>query len=44
METEDFELIDAKVDGNIYFVSNKAKTGFKMDTDSSVTGKQEVIK
>lgn len=44
VETEDFELIDTKVDGNIYFVSDKAKTGYKMDTDSSVTGKQEVLK
>ncbi|MBL4938596.1 hypothetical protein JK636_23100 [Clostridium sp. YIM B02515] len=44
VETKDFQLIDAKVDGNIYFNSDEAKAGFKMDADSSVTGKREVKK
>ncbi len=44
VETKDFQLVDVKVEGNIYFNSEEAKTGFKMDADSSVTGKQEVKK
>lgn len=44
VETNDFQLIDAKVDGNIYFKDDAAKTGFKMDAKSSVTGKQDVQK
>ncbi|MHB8128183.1 MAG: hypothetical protein ACYDEX_04220 [Mobilitalea sp.] len=38
----DFKLIDAIVDGNIYFASEEFKTSFNMDETSSVTGKQEV--
>lgn len=44
VETKDFQLVDAKVDGNIYFASEEAKAGFKMDEKSTVTGKQEVKK
>lgn len=44
VETNDFQLIDTKVDGNIYFKDDAAKAGFKMDGKSSVTGKQEVQK
>jgi hypothetical protein len=44
VETNDFQLIDTKVEGNIYFKDDAAKTGFKMDETSSVTGKQEVKK
>jgi hypothetical protein len=44
VETNDFKLIDNKVDGNIYFKDDAAKAGFKMDKTSSVTGKQEVQK
>ena len=44
VEASNFELVDAKVDGNIYFASDAAKSTFKMDTKSSVTGKQEVKK
>ena len=40
--TTDFQLIDAKVEGNIYFISEAAKAGFIMDDKSSVTGKLEV--
>ncbi|MEL7655214.1 MAG: hypothetical protein AAGU75_04815 [Bacillota bacterium] len=39
---DNFELKDAKVDGNIYFTTDSAKSTFKIDEDSSVTGKQEV--
>jgi len=44
VETKDFQLIDATVDGNIYFNSDEAKNGFKMDATSNVTGKREVKK
>ena len=37
-----FELVDAKIDGNLYFASEEIKTSFKMDDKSSVTGTQEV--
>ena len=44
VETNDFQLVDTKVEGNIYFKDDAAKAGFKMDKTSSVTGKQEVKK
>lgn len=44
VSTKDFQLVDTKVDGNIYFTNDEAKAGFKMDDKSSVTGKQEVKK
>jgi hypothetical protein len=44
VETKDFQLVDAKVEGNIYFASEEAKAGFKMDDKSTVSGKQEVKK
>ncbi|EQB86448.1 hypothetical protein J2Z44_000696 [Clostridium punense] len=44
VETKDFQLVDAKVEGNVYFSSEEAKAGFKMDGTSSITGKQEVKK
>lgn len=44
VETKDFQLVDATVDGNVYFASEEAKAGFKMDSTSKVTGKQEVKK
>jgi hypothetical protein len=44
VETADFQLVDTKVEGNIYFSNDAAKNGFTMDKDSSVTGKQEVKK
>lgn len=44
VEVSNFQLVDAKVDGNIYFASDEAKSTFKMDDKSSVTGKQEVKK
>ncbi|MBB6217372.1 peptidoglycan hydrolase-like protein with peptidoglycan-binding domain [Anaerosolibacter carboniphilus] len=33
-----FQLVDAKVDGNVYFVTQEAKDTFTMDEKSSVTG------
>jgi len=44
VETADFKLIDNKIEGNVYFKDEAAKTGFKMDAKSSVTGKQEIMK
>ena len=44
VETKDFQLVDAKVEGNIYFADEDAKAGFKMDADSSIDGKQEIKK
>jgi hypothetical protein len=40
----DFQLIDTTVDGNVYFTTDEAKSTFKMDETSKVTGKQELKK
>lgn len=37
-----FQLIDATIDGNIYFQSDEIKSTFVMDDKSKVTGVQEV--
>ena len=42
VSSKNFKLIDAKVEGNIYFTTNEAKSTFKMDTKSKVTGKQQL--
>lgn len=39
-----FKLIDAIVDGNIYFTSEEAQSTFTMDESSQVTGVQELQK
>lgn len=39
---DNFKLVDMKVEGNIYFASDSAKSTFTMDETSSVTGVQEV--
>ena len=44
VETNDFQLKDNKVIGNIYFANDADKAGFKMDPKSSVSGVQEVKK
>jgi hypothetical protein len=44
VSSENFELVDNKVEGNIYFTTQEAKDTFKMDDKSSVTGKQELKK
>ncbi|WP_313561373.1 hypothetical protein [Ruminiclostridium cellobioparum] len=41
---KNFQLVDTKVEGNVYFTTEEAKKTFKMDGDSKVTGKQEVKK
>jgi hypothetical protein len=40
----DFQLVDATINGNVYFTTDSAKSTFKMDKTSKVTGKQEVKK
>lgn len=40
---KNFQLIDATVEGNVYFTNADAKSTFKMDGTSKVTGKQEVV-
>jgi len=37
-----FQLVDTKVDGNVYFTQQSYKDSFVMDADSSITGKNEV--
>lgn len=44
ISAENFELVDAKVDGNVYFLNDKAQSTFKKDDKSSVTGKTELKK
>lgn len=39
-----FQLIDATVEGNVYFTTDEAKSTFSMDDKSKVTGKQEMKK
>jgi hypothetical protein len=44
VSVNDFQLKDAKVDGNVYFTTDEAKSTFKMDETSEVTGVQELKK
>jgi len=44
VNAKNFELVDAKVEGNIYFLNEDAQSTFKMDEKSSVTGKKELSK
>lgn len=44
VSAKDFQLIDQKVDGNVYFTTDEAKNTFKQDSKSSVTGKTELKK
>lgn len=41
---KNFELVDATVEGNVYFTNSDAQSTFKMDDTSKVTGKQELVK
>ena len=38
-----FKLVDAVVDGNVYFTTKDAQATFDMDAKSKVTGKQELV-
>lgn len=44
VNAENFQLVDTTVEGNVYFMSEKAQSTFKMDEDSKITGKQELKK
>jgi hypothetical protein len=44
VSVDNFQLADATVDGNVYFATDSAKTTFKMDEASKITGKQEIRK
>lgn len=44
VSAKDFKLVDATVDGNLYFTTDEAQSTFKMDATSKVTGKQELKK
>jgi len=44
VSANNFQLIDTKVDGNVYFTTQEAKNTCKMDAKSMVTGKQELRK
>lgn len=44
VSAKNFQLVDATVDGNVYFTTDEAKSTFKMDDKSKVTGKQELKK
>jgi len=44
VNAENFKLIDQKVEGNVYFLSDKAQSTFQKDDKSSVTGKTELKK
>jgi hypothetical protein len=40
VSAKNFQLIDATVDGNVYFTNADAQSTFKMDENSKVTGEQ----
>ena len=44
VSSKNFKLVDATVDGNVYFTTDEAKNTFTMDDKSKITGKQEVKK
>lgn len=44
VSVKNFKLVDATVDGNVYFTTDEAKNTFSADATSKVTGKQERTK
>jgi hypothetical protein len=42
VSAKNFQLIDATIDGNLYFTNADAQTSFKMDDTSKVTGVKEL--
>ena len=44
VSVDNFQLVDATVEGNVYFTTDSAKDTFTMDEKSKVTGTQEVKK
>lgn len=43
VEASNFRIVDAKVEGNIYFLNNDAKDTFNIDEKSSIKGRRELI-
>ena len=41
---KNFELVDTRVEGNVYFTTEEAKSTYKKDDKSSVTGVEEMAK
>jgi hypothetical protein len=41
---KNFKLVDATVDGNVYFTTEEAKSTFTPDEKSKITGKQALKK
>lgn len=44
VQANGFMIVDAKVEGNVYFASDEAKSTFKLDKGGTVSGVQEVKK
>lgn len=44
VSAQNFQLVKATVEGNLYFTSDEAEATFKMDENSKVTGVQELKK
>jgi len=44
VNAENFELVDTDVEGNVYFMNEKAQETFKMDEKSKITGVKELKK
>jgi hypothetical protein len=44
VESKGFSIVDAKVEGNVYFANEEVKSTFKLENGSSVTGVTEVKK
>jgi len=44
VSAENFQLVDATIEGNIYFMTEDAKSSFTMDETSKVTGVNEMSK
>ena len=42
VDVADFELVDATIDGDVYFTKKEYKDSFKMDETSKITGEQKV--
>ena len=43
VSSNNFQLIDTTIEGNLYFTTSQAKATCKMDAKSKVTGKQELV-
>ena len=44
ISSKNFQLVDTTVEGNVYFINEEAKSTFKMDGTSKITGKKELKK